>query len=94
MLSKEEGDKLILLARVGIDEAERERIFADMASTLAYVSEIQEVVTDTEAVPSAGVHRNVFREDTDPHQGGVFTDAILANAPRTEDGYFKVDQVL
>ncbi|HSE35191.1 MAG TPA: Asp-tRNA(Asn)/Glu-tRNA(Gln) amidotransferase subunit GatC [Candidatus Paceibacterota bacterium] len=94
MLSKEEGEKLVQLARVGLDPAELDLVLASMASTLSYVSEIQEVVTEAEPVPVAGVHRNVFREDADPYDGGAFTPAIIANAPETEDGYFKVEQVL
>lgn len=94
MLSKEEGEKLVMLARVGLDPVELERILADMASTLSYVSEIQEVVTEASPIPEPGSYRNVFRDDVEPYAGGEYTDAILRNAPETEDGYFKVEQVL
>ena len=43
---------------------------------------------------SAGDLRTVMRSDDEVYQGGEFREAILANAPRTEDGYFKVPKII
>ena len=58
------------------------------------MSEISSVATEEDVIPRAGELRNVMREDVDAYLGGEFTERILNNAPRTEDHYVKVNQIL
>ena len=40
-----------------------------------------------------GVVKNVLSEDAQTRGSGEYTDAVLKNAPDTEDGYVKVKQI-
>jgi aspartyl-tRNA(Asn)/glutamyl-tRNA(Gln) amidotransferase subunit C len=94
MLKKEDIEHLAILARISVSEEEKEAFALQLDSVLGYVSELNQVVTLEESAPQAGELRNVMRSDENPNPGGEFTDAILANAPHKEGGYFKVSQIM
>lgn len=85
-------NNLSLLARITVQEAEKEKMVADMQAILGYVSEINAVGGDMESVKPT--HYNVVREDVVTYESGSHTEALLREAPATEDGYVKVAQVL
>lgn len=90
--TKEDLANLSLLARISVTPEEEEKMLHDMQAILGYVSEINEVSGDVERVK--GNHYNIVREDVITHESGSNTEAVLAEAPETEDGYVKVSQVL
>ncbi len=91
-MKKEDLDKLAKLSRLSLTDEEKEKLALEFDSILSYVSEIEKVSVG-ERVLEAGLLRNVMREDGEPHESGLYTEAILNNAPDTEDGYLKVKQV-
>ena len=92
MISIEEVTHLAKLVRVGLTDEEKRRFQKDLESILAYVSEIKQAVGDApHTLPS---HRNVFREDGEPHEAGIYTEALLRPAPSREGNYIKVKKVL
>lgn len=93
MLQRNDVEHLGLLARISLSEDEKDEFASELDSVLLYVSEISKVATAADVVPEAGELRNVLRDDDNVNVGGVFTDAILNNAPDTEDGYVKVKQI-
>ena len=93
VISIKDIEKLAELARVEIPEDEKETLRKEVDSILGFVGEIQKL-TPPEPVKEAGNNRNVFREDKDPHLSGEYTDALLAEAPQTEDGYIRVKKIL
>ena len=94
MIDKNDIQQLAILARVAVSPDEEEALAKDLDAVLAYVSEVSDIATNADLVLRAGPLRNVMREDSDVYAGGGFTDAILANAPKTEDGYLKVNKIL
>ena len=94
MLKKEDIEHLATLVRMELTEEEAAEVALKLTHVLAYVSEISQVSTEDHAEDRVGELRNVMRLDTSPNLGGEFTDVILANAPRKEDGYFKVSQIM
>lgn len=94
MLKKEDIEHLSALARVTVSDEEKAAFAPQLDAILAYVSELGKVVTKEDATPKAGVLRNALRADENPHVGGEFTEAILANAPHVENGYVKVGQIM
>jgi aspartyl-tRNA(Asn)/glutamyl-tRNA(Gln) amidotransferase subunit C len=90
--TKEDLANIATLARITVTPEEEEKMLHDMQAILGYVSEINAVGGDVERVKSA--HYNVVREDVITHESGSNTDAILKEAPATEDGYVKVAQVM
>jgi aspartyl-tRNA(Asn)/glutamyl-tRNA(Gln) amidotransferase subunit C len=71
------------LARVDLDEGERERFvaqFGDILDAFETLDEVPEVESEAELA-------NVMRPDE--VRDGLSQDEALRNAPETEDGYFK-----
>lgn len=91
-MDKEQIEKLAKLSRLALKEEEKEGFLKDFNSILGYVSEINSVVAE---LPLKEVWnlRNVMREDGEPHESGLYTDATLSNAPSVQDGFVKVKQV-
>lgn len=92
MISKDDVNHLASLARLALDEEEKERLVKDLAGILSYVSEISEVVTE-ESGPAPGDLANVMRSD-EAVSGGAYSKDILNNAPETERGYLRVRSIL
>ena len=77
------------LARLDLDETEVERMVKDLGRILEYVTELAAV--DTNGVPATdylAVGTAPLREDR--IAPGVDRDTALAEAPRQEDGGFRV----
>src|SRR3990167_9519093 len=92
MITFEEVEHLAKLARIGMTDEEKRELQKDLERILDYVSEIKEVSEKIETVVSE--HRNVFREDGNPHETGKFTEDILNLAPARVGNYIKVKKVL
>jgi len=87
-------EKLAQLARIRLTDAERLALEKDFKSILAFVGKIAEVDVDMRAEDRLGVPHNVMREDTDPHETGIYTESLLKDAPDTKNGYIKVKKIL
>lgn len=81
------------LARLGLTDAELERMRDQLSAVLDHISMLQEVDT-SDIPPTAQVIQleNVMRDDV--VEPSLPVEVALANAPRTEDGYFRVNAVL
>lgn len=93
MISKADVDNLARLARIDISEDENVRLQKDLESILGYVSELTAAAGDVPAVTKDEL-ANVMRPDDLAHEPGAFTNAILAAAPKSEDGYVVVRQII
>ncbi len=93
MISKQEIEKLALLSRIAISEEEKESFAKEIDSILEYVSHIEANAVSKEKGDLPRVF-NVVREDNNPHEKGMYTDAILREAPHTKEGYIQVKKIL
>jgi len=93
MIEKKDIKKLALLSRIEISEHEETILQKDMEAILGYISQIKEVVSES-SIKEVGDIRNVMREDSDPHEKGVYTEKIMNEVPDKENGYVKVKQIL
>ncbi len=92
-LSRAEVDHIAELARLGLTDEEKETFRQQLSAILAYAQTLQQL--DTDAIPPTAQViplQNVMRAD-------VVTSSlpradVLANAPATEEGCFKVKAVL
>jgi aspartyl-tRNA(Asn)/glutamyl-tRNA(Gln) amidotransferase subunit C len=97
-VSKETVAKVAALARIRMDDEELSRMAPELSNILEWVEQLGEV--DTSAVePMAAVIPNTLRlrddvVDADPLTGGGRRDAVLANAPAAEHGFFGVPKVI
>lgn len=89
--------KLAGLARIDIEAKELGQIQKDIGAILQYVSRIQEIASSTSRGDVQGGHEalsNVMREDEEPHESGAYSKELLAEVPRTKDGYIQVKKIL
>ncbi|MAF13468.1 MAG: Asp-tRNA(Asn)/Glu-tRNA(Gln) amidotransferase GatCAB subunit C [Parcubacteria group bacterium] len=93
-LSKEEVEKIAILARLGLTEEEKEKFTTQLSSILDYVEQLKEVKTDG-VEPSAQVTglENVMREDSVEETDKEVRDKLLKQAPKTEDDLIKTKAV-
>ena len=94
MLDKKEVEKLAELARIKMSDEELGKIHGDLERILEYVSEIKSAPTD--GLPEIAIpeHRNIFREDGEPHESGYFSEKLLRNVPERKDDYVRVKKIL
>jgi aspartyl/glutamyl-tRNA(Asn/Gln) amidotransferase C subunit len=94
-MTKPDIKALLRLARIDISTEEEEKLAKDSENILEFVEQIQKAHGEAgRAEPSVGTPHNVFRDDVNPHESGIYTDAILANAPTREGNYVRVKKIL
>ncbi len=82
------------IARLEISDSEGEALLLDLKTTLSYIEQIEKAPLPENYSPEAGENYNQVREDVVTHEGGEFSEAILAQAVAKEGGYIKVKKVL
>lgn len=83
---------LAALARMEVSKEELQKLGQELPAILAFVETIQKA-----EVSKAGrnpILRNVMREDGEPHESGIYTEKLLAQAPAQKDGRLVVRQVI
>ncbi len=85
--------RLALLSRIDMSDTELVALQGEMESILGYVDKVGELVTE-EKVADVGIHRNIMREDEQPHESGAYTEALLDAAPAREGDFMKVKKIL
>jgi aspartyl-tRNA(Asn)/glutamyl-tRNA(Gln) amidotransferase subunit C len=91
-LTKQDIERLAELARIEISEEEKISLLHDMNAIVGYISEIESVSVDAQA--SLDTHINITRPDEVTTLPGMYSDAILDNAPKRNKQYIEVQQVL
>ena len=85
--------KVASLARIAISEAEAEKLVPELNNIIGWIEQLGEV--DTKGVePMTAVIPNTLRLREDVVTEGGQRDAILANAPQGEHGFFTVPKVV
>jgi aspartyl-tRNA(Asn)/glutamyl-tRNA(Gln) amidotransferase subunit C len=85
--------RIARLARIAVPEQELEPLAGELSHILKWIEQLNEVDTDGVApMTSVVAMKLAWREDrvTD----GGWPEAILANAPERQDGYFVVPKVV
>lgn len=96
-LTKKEVEKIAQLARLELDEKEKEKFAEDLSSVLGYVQKLSEVnIEKVEPMTGGSNLESVMREDdetkciSDPEM----KERIITNAPNREEEYIKVPSIL
>ncbi len=85
--------KVASLARIAISDADAERLAPELNNILGWIEQLGEV--DTASVePMTAVIPNTLRLRDDVVNDGGMRDAVLANAPAGEHGFFTVPKVI
>lgn len=93
MASPDEVKKLAALARISIPERELPTMAKEFDSILAYIGQIETMQIDMSVVPEP-TQRNVFREDGVPHEGGKYTEKLVAQFPARDGDYLQVKKII
>lgn len=92
-LSREDVEKVALLARLRLDDAELDRMTDQLGAILGYVERLSEVDTEgVEPMAHAIERMNVLREDVETEP--LPREAALANAPKSDGQYFLVPRMI
>ncbi|MDQ6748945.1 MAG: Asp-tRNA(Asn)/Glu-tRNA(Gln) amidotransferase subunit GatC [Candidatus Dormibacteraeota bacterium] len=88
-LSVEQVRHVAELARLGLTDAEMERLTGELSKILDYIDQLEELDTSSvEPTAQVGGLTDVFREDE--ARESLPVEAALSNAPAAHDGYFRV----
>ncbi len=91
-LSRAEVDHVATLARLGLSDAEKDRLLGELEAILGHIARLQRVDTSTLAeTAQVGDLVNVMRVDVPEEPIGAA--AALRNAPATDGGYFVVGAI-
>ena len=93
MLTNIEVEKLATLSRIKLSAEEKELLRKDLSSVLSYIDEIQ-AVTAKSTIAGSPSHRNILRDDSDPHAPGEFSSRLIAAAPASQNNFIKVKKIL
>lgn len=85
-------EALAKLARLELSEEERAKLATELPDILRFVEAIQHA--DVSGVSEEHELRNVMREDTRPHESGIYSEALLRAAPEREGDRIAVKQVI
>lgn len=92
-LSHEEVKHIAILARLGISEEETEKFRGQLSDILENFAVLQEVdTTDIQPTSQVTGMRNVT--SADEITPSLPQNKIMENAPRKEDGFFRIKAVL
>jgi aspartyl-tRNA(Asn)/glutamyl-tRNA(Gln) amidotransferase subunit C len=81
------------LARIAVDDASAERLVGELNGIIGFVEQLGEV--DVAGVePMTAVTDTAMKMREDAVTDGDCRDAVLANAPETDDGFFVVPKVV
>lgn len=92
-VTKDDVRKVARLSRLAVAEDQLDDMVGDLNGILGWVEQLNEVdVSDVEPLTSVVESPLPMREDV-VTDGGI-PDPVLANAPRSEDGFFVVPKTV
>lgn len=92
-LSREEVQRIALLARLALTPAEEVELVAHFDKVLTYMEKLNELQTEhVEPTAHAVAVPSPLRDDRVTNQPN--TEALLANAPAREADFFKVPKII
>ena len=92
-IRRDEVEKIAELARLEIPEDRIERMRAELSSVLDFVAQLQRLDLTAHAASGLAPEGMPLREDV-VNGRRLATDAALAAAPETEDGFFLVPPIV
>lgn len=92
-MEKKDISHLANLARIKLSDDEMTGLAEDITNILGYISVINDIVPSNQAKKVGAIH-NVMREDSDPHEAGVYTEDLLNEAPDRVGQYVRVKKIL
>jgi aspartyl-tRNA(Asn)/glutamyl-tRNA(Gln) amidotransferase subunit C len=92
-VSKDQVRHIAKLARIAMSDEEIERLVPELNGIIGWVEQLGEVNTDG-VEPLTAVIDQKLRLREDAVNDGNCRDAVLANAPKAQHGFFAVPKVI
>lgn len=93
-LTNQEIEKISKLARIELQEDNKDQLAKELSSILDFVDDLQSLdLKGVEPVSQVTGLQDIWREDV-VADCTIPRDKLLSNAPETQDGYIKVKKVL
>ncbi len=92
-LDKATVSNIARLARIRATDQELEAMTAELSHIMTWIERLNEVDT-ADVPPMTGISDMTLPRRADAVNDGDCRDAVLGNAPRTEDGFFVVPKVV
>ena len=92
MATEDEVRKLAELARIELPEEKLAKLVTEFDQVLAYVGQLDTLtVNETEELLP---YRNILRKDGEPHEKGIWTEALAAQFPERDGTYLAVKKII
>lgn len=92
-VTKEDVRKVARLSRIAVEEARLEPLAGELDAIIKWIEQLNEVdVAGVEPMTSVVAAKLPMREDKVTDGGKA--DQVLANAPKSEDGFFVVPRAV
>lgn len=85
-------EHLAELAKIELNQVEKDQLLKDMEGILNYVKQIEEV--EVPDMITEHVHKNQWREDVILEEDAIDKDLILNQFPNSQDNFVKVKKIL
>jgi aspartyl-tRNA(Asn)/glutamyl-tRNA(Gln) amidotransferase subunit C len=92
-VSTEQVRHIAKLARIAMSDEEIERLAPELNNILGWIEQLGEVNTDGVEPLTAVIDQKLRLRDDVVNDGGI-RDAVLANAPEAQHGFFAVPKVI
>lgn len=92
-IDKQTLENIAHLARLRFDEAQKEKMNAEMSKILSWMEKLNEIDTDTTA-PLIHISQEVNVLRNDEAKNSLDHEKGLANAPKRDANYFRVPKVI
>ncbi len=94
MITVKEIENLANLARIKLNDDEKQGLTKEIDSILTYIDQIKSAKVDMDQSASVGVNRNIFREDISEDSTPEEREGILAEAPNREGDFIAVKKII
>lgn len=94
MITVKEIENLANLARIKLDESEKQSLTKEIDSILNYIDEIKKATVNMDFEPAVGSVNNIYREDIPELISNESREAILNEAPDREGDFIAVKKII
>lgn len=94
MITVTEIEKLAQLARIKLDDAEKQGLTKEIDSILTYVDQIKKATVNVDYTPIPGAVHNIFRDDITQKISDEDREGILNEAPYREGEFVAVKKII
>ncbi len=94
MITVKEIENLANLARIKLEDAEKQSLTKEIDSILTYIDQIKKATVDMDYTPIPGAVNNIFREDIPETISLEDREIILNEAPDREKDFIAVKKII